>query len=144
MLLLEQGFEQPCTAGKGCEVPWLLSRQSVVMGLSNGLILAQPAALVPRALDGHPSSLSHELATSFMRILLRNSLPQGRLLSGLLNSHAADRFVTALIPRMKHTGSCWLFPDSIAMHPGHPAELGSLLSTMYCSPHGRTHTACRL
>ena len=84
MLLLEQGYEQPCIAGKGCEVPWLLSRQSVVMGLSDGLILAQPAVLVPRTLDGHPASLPHELAASFVQTPLRNSLPQGGVPSTLL------------------------------------------------------------
>ena len=83
MLLLEQGYE-PCIAGKGCKVPWLLSRQSVVMGLSDGLILAQPAAFVSRDLGGHPASLPHELAARFMQIPLRNSLPQGRMPSTLL------------------------------------------------------------
>ena len=84
MLLLEQGFEQPCIAGKGCKVPWLLSRQSVVMGLSDGLILAQPAVFVPRTLDGYPASLPHESAASYMQIALRNSLPQGGVPSTVL------------------------------------------------------------
>ena len=84
MSLLEQGFEQPCIAGKGCEVPWLLSRQSVVMGLSDGLILAQPAVFVPRTLNGHLASLPHELAASYMHIPLRNSLPQGGVPSTVL------------------------------------------------------------
>ena len=76
-LLAEQGFEQACIAGEKLQAPWLLGRQSVVMGLSDGLILAQPGAYVAKCLHGPPAGLPADLAASFAQLPLRDSMPPG-------------------------------------------------------------------
>jgi hypothetical protein len=86
-LLGEQGFEGAVVAGEAAEARWLLSRQSVVLAVSNGSILAEPRPTVSVSLPSLLPPLPQQLLDGFRSLDLRNSLPQGN--SHLSNS-AAD------------------------------------------------------
>lgn len=78
-LLREQGFEGPVVAGEAAEARWLLSRQSVVLAVSNGSILAAPRPTVSISLPSLLPPLPQQLMEGFRSLDLRNSLPQGSL-----------------------------------------------------------------
>ncbi len=91
--MAEQGFEGVLVAGDATDARWLLSRQSVVLGVSDGAILARPRPTVPVDLPSNTPPVPPQLLDRFRSLQLRNSLPPGVCLSlsnfAVLCMHAA-------------------------------------------------------
>ncbi len=77
----QQGFEGVVVAGEAADARWLLSRQSIVLGVSNGAILVRPQPTVPVDLPSDTPHVLPQLLDSFRSLQLRNSLPPGVSLS---------------------------------------------------------------
>lgn len=75
--MAEQGFEGVLVAGDATDARWLLSRQSVVLGVSDGAILARPRPTVPVDLPSNTPPVPPQLLDRFRSLQLRNSLPPG-------------------------------------------------------------------
>lgn len=78
--MAEQGFGAAVIAGEAADARWLLSRQSVVVGVSDGSILAKPRPTQPVSLPADLPPMHPQLLDSFHSLPLRNSLPQGAIL----------------------------------------------------------------
>lgn len=76
-LMAEQGFGSAVIAGEASDARWLLSRQSVVVGVSDGSILVKPRPTLPVSLPADLPQMHPQLLDSFRSLPLRNSLPQG-------------------------------------------------------------------
>ena len=76
-LLQEQGFTEVQVAGSALSPPALLSRQSVVMGISDGEVRAPPPAEVPRQLQAAAPPLADGILEGFKAVQLQNLLPPG-------------------------------------------------------------------
>lgn len=93
--MLEQGFDDALCVGEAdCGLPALLCRQSVVLGVSDGRILAKPPPTKPAQLRATMPQLPQQLLDGFQDLPLRNDLPTGEQLT----------FCT-LIMLMDHSGN---------------------------------------
>ncbi len=84
-LLSAQGFTPVVAAGQAAAAPRLLSRQVVVMGVSDGVILGPPATHVLRTLQTRAAPVPASLLEGFKDLELRDSLPEGASLYSYLN-----------------------------------------------------------
>ena len=64
-------------AGSALSNPALLSRQSVVVGISDGEVRAPPPAEVPRQLQATAPPLADGILEGFKAVQLQNLLPIG-------------------------------------------------------------------
>ena len=72
-----QGVAPVVAAGQAAAAPRLLSRQVVVVGVSDGVILGPPAAHVLRTLQTRTAPVPASLLEGFKDLELRDSLPAG-------------------------------------------------------------------
>jgi hypothetical protein len=77
--MAEQGFEHGTIAGESCSASWLLSRQSVVLGTSDGRIMARPPSTRPAQLRATMAPLPQDLFEGLKDLPLRSELPPGQL-----------------------------------------------------------------
>jgi hypothetical protein len=76
-LMAQQGFTPAVILGQDTPAPHLLSRQSVVLGVSDGAILVQPPPTKAAQLLATMPPLPAQLLGSFRELPLRNDLPPG-------------------------------------------------------------------
>ena len=75
--MIEQGFDPAFSLGEANEAPPLLCRQSVVLGVSDGRVMAKPPLTKPARLRATMPPLPPHLLDGFGDIPLRNDLPTG-------------------------------------------------------------------
>lgn len=77
------GFEGVVVAGEGTPAPALLSRQSVVAGVSDGVVLIfeREDSLVPMQLPADATPLPADILDTFMHIPVRQASSSNQLLS---------------------------------------------------------------
>lgn len=73
----EQGFDPAVVLGEAGEAPPLLRRQSVVLGVSNGRVMAKPPPYKPAQLRATMPALPQQLLDGFRNLHLRDDLPAG-------------------------------------------------------------------
>ncbi|KAK9803996.1 hypothetical protein WJX72_011444 [[Myrmecia] bisecta] len=76
-LLQEQGFGEIVIAGQTTNAPPLLSRQTVIVGASDGRILARRSPFTKATLRATMPALPPQLLDAFRSLPLRNDLPDG-------------------------------------------------------------------
>ena len=81
--MAEQGFAPVVVLGEASPAPPLLARQSVVLGVSDGAVLAAPPTIGPALLAATMPPLSQQLLASFRDLPLRDDLPPGALLTSM-------------------------------------------------------------
>ena len=84
-LLSAQGFTPVVAAGQAAAAPRLLSRQVVVMGVSDGVILGPPSSHMLRTLQTRAAPVPASLLEGFKDLELRDSLPGGASSYSYLN-----------------------------------------------------------
>lgn len=75
--MIEQGFDPALGLGEVNDAPPLLCRQSVVLGVSDGRVMAKPPPTKPARLRATMPPLPQHLLDGFGDIPLRNDLPAG-------------------------------------------------------------------
>lgn len=75
--MAQQGFAQAVILGEESPAPSLLSRQSVVLGVSDGAIMVAPPPTKAARLLATMPPLPAQLLASFRELPLRNDLPPG-------------------------------------------------------------------
>ena len=93
-LMLEQGFDPALCVGEADRsLPSLLCRQSVVLGVSDGHIMARPPPTKPAQLRATMPPIPQQLLDSFQDLPLRNDLPTGEKILKILTNLNVPRWV---------------------------------------------------
>lgn len=110
--MTEQGFESALGLGEVNDAPALLRRQSVVLGISDGRVMAKPPPTKPARLCATMPTLPQRLLDGFGDIPLRNDLPAGGTACSL-SSNEQESLPSLVIGAFRHADQyCPCLPKS--------------------------------